>query len=222
MPNPESPRRKRRERSHHHHRRDHDRDQDYDRDRRASHTRSPRKSRAHATSSDSSTPALSAGALAKLNYQNQHAPRYSEITPKKTRQKRERVISEERYIAERSRKQHKRKKRRVVSGALLEEADGEKLRGLRGGTYRYEKDEDESFLKKRKRLCLSSSQIFPFCSRLTFLVSDMPWHFNLTFGYYYTSCSCALEKEQFEIFDPRIIIKFRSDWSIRIRHTYRC
>lgn len=54
---------------------------------------------------------------------------------------------------ERSRKQHKRKKRRVVSGALLEEAEGEKLRGLRGGTYNYEKDDkEEAFLKRRKRL----------------------------------------------------------------------
>lgn len=53
-------------------------------------------------------------------------------------------------MVERSRKQHKRKKRRVVSGALLEEGDSGRLRGLRGGD-RYE-DSDEARFKK-KRLC---------------------------------------------------------------------
>lgn len=67
-------------------------------------------------------------------------------------------MSDERYIVERSRdyeRREKTKKRRVVSGALLEEAEGEKLRGLRGGHYDYyEKDEkDDSFLKGKKKLC---------------------------------------------------------------------
>jgi glucan 1,3-beta-glucosidase len=148
MPPPDSPRRKPRERHHHHHH--------HHRHRRPSHSTSPRKSRGHATSSDSSTQALSAGALAKLNYLNQQSPREPEITPKKSRQKRERVVSNEKYVAERSMKHEKRKKRRVVSGALLEEAEGEKLRGLRGGAYNYyEKvDERDSFFKRNKRLCL--------------------------------------------------------------------
>lgn len=34
-------------------------------------------------------------------------------------------------------------------------------------------------------------------SWLTFLLSDMPWHFNLTIGYYNTGWNCGLQKEQF-------------------------
>ena len=186
MPPPDSPRRKPRERGHHHHHHHH---------RRSSHSGSPRKSRAHATSSDSSTQALSASALAKLNYQNQHPPRGPEVTPKKSRQKRERVVSDERYIVERTRKQHKPKKRRVVSGALLEEADGEKLRGLRGGTYYYEKDrKEDSLLKRRKRLCLLPLHTLR-PEMLTVLARDMPRHFAYTSGYYYTGCSCGRQKE---------------------------
>ena len=157
MPPPDSPQRKTRERGHYHHHRRHDHHH-----RRASHSGSPRKSRGHATSSDSGSHALSAGALAKLNYLNQNPPREPEATPKKIRQKRERKVYEERDVVERSRKQHKRKKRRVVSGALLEEAEGEKLRGLRGGTYNYEKDEaEEAFLRRRKRLCLLLASLVP-------------------------------------------------------------
>lgn len=138
----ESPRQKPRDRTHRH-------------DRRTQHGRSPRKSRAHATTSESSQP-LSADSLAKLNQLNQHATREQEVTPKKSRQKRERAIVNEKIVIERSRKEHKRKKRRVVSGALLEEADGEKLRALRRHD-KYEKDEDEEeadFLRRRKRLCM--------------------------------------------------------------------
>lgn len=61
---------------------------------------------------------------------------------------------DEQIVVERSRKQHKRKKRRVVSGALLEEGDGPKLRGIRGG-YRSEKGDysDDNVSRNRKRLC---------------------------------------------------------------------
>lgn len=184
MAPPDSPRRKTRERSHHHHHHRH-----YHHDRRASHSGSPRKSRGHATSSDSSSHALSAGALAKLNYLNQNPPSEPEITPK-SRQKRERGVYEERYIVERSRKQHKRKKRRVVSGALLEEAEGEKLRGLRGGTYNYEKnDKEEAFFKRRKRLCLLLDPTNPEVIKLTCLVRDWYCHLGLAPGYYHTSGS---------------------------------
>jgi glucan 1,3-beta-glucosidase len=64
-------------------------------------------------------------------------------------------VVDEKIVVERSRKQHKRKKRRVVSGALLEEGDGEKLRGLRGGA-RYEKEyrKEES---RKKKICGSPS-----------------------------------------------------------------
>ena len=63
---------------------------------------------------------------------------------------------DEKIVVERSRKQHKRKKRRVVSGALLEEGDSKRLRGLRGGYDRYEKDDyDNDTGKRKKRLCRS-------------------------------------------------------------------
>jgi glucan 1,3-beta-glucosidase len=127
-------------------------------ERRTTNTRSPQKSKAHAASSSgSSSQALSADALAKLDRLNQHA-RQLEVTPKKARWKREPEIIEEKYVVERSRRQHKRKKRRVVSGALLEEADSDRLRGIRGGYDKYEKDnEEDAFLKRRKRLCSSFS-----------------------------------------------------------------
>jgi glucan 1,3-beta-glucosidase len=57
-------------------------------------------------------------------------------------------------VVEKSRRQHKRKKRRVVSGALLEEGDSRRLKGLRGGEkyeeYKYEEYENG---KRKKRLC---------------------------------------------------------------------
>lgn len=53
-------------------------------------------------------------------------------------------------MVERSRKQHKRKKRRVVSGALLEEGDSGRLRGLRGGE-KYDSEDELRF--RKKRLC---------------------------------------------------------------------
>ena len=59
-------------------------------------------------------------------------------------------------MVERSRKQHKRKKRRVVSGALLEEGDSGRLKGIRGGE-KYADSEDEVRLRK-KRLCRFPSE----------------------------------------------------------------
>jgi len=55
-------------------------------------------------------------------------------------------------VIEKSRKQHKRKKRRVVSGALLEEGYSQKLKGLRGGDGYYEQ---EAGNKSKKKLCRS-------------------------------------------------------------------
>lgn len=72
---------------------------------------------------------------------------------------------DEKIVVERSRKQHKRKKRRVVSGALLEEGRSEKLRGLRGGA-RYEKDYDDGG-GRRKKFCRSILQRRP-NQRLTY------------------------------------------------------
>ncbi|RDL37190.1 (Trans)glycosidase [Venustampulla echinocandica] len=139
----ESPRRKTRERSHPHH------------ERRRSQPQSPKKPAHESTTSQSSSQALSADSLARLNLLNQHErarARAEETTPKKPRRKRHREVVDEKIVVERSRRQHKRKKRRVVSGALLEEGEGPRLKGLRGG--HKNNDEHSSGKKKKKqRLC---------------------------------------------------------------------
>jgi glucan 1,3-beta-glucosidase len=147
MAPPGSPRSKPRERGHHHHRRE----------RRRSHHDSPRRSRHEASASESGSQALSADTLAKLNLLNQHErSRPGEVTPKKARRKRHYEVTEAKMVVERPRRQHKRKKRRVVSGAMLEEGKSEKLRGLRGGASGYKEDRYEEELgdgKKKKQLC---------------------------------------------------------------------
>ncbi|RDW72130.1 hypothetical protein BP5796_08164 [Coleophoma crateriformis] len=144
----ESARSKPRERRHNH-------------DKRRSHSHTRRKSRAAAaatgTSSESSSQALSADSLAKLNQLNyQQSVRPQETTPKKPRRKRERrIVYDEEIEVHRPRKSEKRSKRRVVSGALLEEGSGEKVRGLRGGdksSYDDEYLEQEKGGGKKKRL----------------------------------------------------------------------
>ena len=138
----ESPRLRPRERAHHHDRR--------------SHGQSPRKSRDHATSSDSSSQDLSADSLAKLDQLNQYTAR-QEVTPKKERRKRHREVIDEKIVVERSRRQDKRRKRRVVSGALLEEGDGQRLTGRRGGI-RNEKEYEYNDGNRKKRLCTLPSR----------------------------------------------------------------
>jgi glucan 1,3-beta-glucosidase len=88
---------------------------------------------------------LSADALAKLNQLNQHDIRSAEVTPKKERRQRPREVVDERVVVEKSRKSHKRKKRRVVSGELLEEGEGARVRGLRGGVDRRERLREEDY-----------------------------------------------------------------------------
>ena len=133
----ESPRpRKHRERTHHH-------------AKRRTHSQSPQKPRHESSYSQSGSQLLSADALAKLNQLNQLPPRAQEVTPKKTRRKRDREVIAEKIVVEK-RRSHKRRKRRVVSGALLEEGDSQRLRGLRGG----EKNEEEYYVgERKKRLC---------------------------------------------------------------------
>jgi glucan 1,3-beta-glucosidase len=132
----ESPRPRPRERSHHHEKK------------RAS--RSHAKSRHESSSSQSGSQLLSANALARLDQLNhQQSVRAEEVAPKKTRRKRHREIVDEKLTVEKSQRRHKRKKRRVVSGALLEEGDGYRLRELRGGD-KYEEYDDG---KRKKRLC---------------------------------------------------------------------
>lgn len=116
-----------------------------------------RKHRAKASSSESSSQALSADALAKLDRLNRYPPKPAEVTPQKTRRKRHREIADEKVVVEQTRGQHKRKKRREVSGALLEEGEGKTLRGIRGGDKydRYEKaDYEVKNGKRKKRLCM--------------------------------------------------------------------
>ena len=60
-------------------------------------------------------------------------------------------MPDERFVVEK-RKAHKRKKRRVVSGAMLEEGDGPALRGLRGGE-RYNEKHEYNGGRRKKKLC---------------------------------------------------------------------
>ena len=121
-----------------------------DRDRRKSQARNPRRPRADASTSEATAHSLSVDALSKLDRLNQQAAS-REVTPKNAKRQRQREITDEKIVVERSRRQHKRKRRRVVSGALLEEGDSGRLNGLRGGNG-YDKSAEEVRLKK-KRLC---------------------------------------------------------------------
>lgn len=74
----------------------------------------------------------------------------------KTRRKeeRQRELIDEKIIINKSRKSQKRAKRRIVSGALLEEGNGEKLRGLRGlRGGKGGSSDDSDAPPNRKRLC---------------------------------------------------------------------
>ncbi|KAG9248042.1 beta-glucosidase 6 [Calycina marina] len=145
----ESPRPKPRERSHRHESR--------------KHGSSPRKHRSHATSEFSSQ-ALSADSLAKLNQLNQFSSRQEDIRPKRTRRKQNRDVVDEKIIVERSPRQHKRKKRRVVSGAILEEGNSRALRGIRGGAgyekEAYDDNSDNDAVGGRKKKILIGIGIF--------------------------------------------------------------
>ncbi|RFU32771.1 hypothetical protein B7463_g3530, partial [Scytalidium lignicola] len=142
--------------------RDRDRDRDRDRERRRAKRKhhssgAPRKPQPESITpsslSEPSSQALSADSLAKLNVLNREAAKRGEITAKKTRRRHHREVVNEKVVIEKARKPHKRKKSRLVSGALLEEGDGGKLRGLRGGVIeeknQYEVDDTS---KKRKRI----------------------------------------------------------------------
>ncbi|CAG8956506.1 hypothetical protein HYFRA_00003893 [Hymenoscyphus fraxineus] len=161
MPPPESPRRKRRES-----RETRERSRNPQRERRRrTDSESPRKSRHAATSSESSSQPLSANAIAQLNLINQYErseraerdrARAAETAPRKPRKKKRIEVVDERSGGDRdrSRKQHKRKKRRVVSGALLEEGDSRKLKGLRGGKGGYEDNSSDAGAKKKKKMLM--------------------------------------------------------------------
>jgi len=137
--------------------------------RRSETVPSPRKSESAPEESRRdrrSHPPLSAGALAQLGVQNTRSSprRASESRPHRAvgrRDSREaQQLLAERRIAERSRNHHKNRKRRVVSGAALEEGRG--IRGLRGGAVStdYSLGKDDLYhrprsKKNRKKLCES-------------------------------------------------------------------
>jgi glucan 1,3-beta-glucosidase len=125
------------------------RERNHQRERRRTHGEKSRRPRATVSSSESGTQDLSAASLAKLDQHNRRTIR-EESTPTKPRKKRPREIIDEKVFIERTRKQHK-KKRRVVSGALLEEGSSSKLKGLRGGD-NYDKDSNDGKWNK-KRIC---------------------------------------------------------------------
>ena len=168
----ESPRPKPRERTHH------------DRDRRKSHAQSPRKPRGHATTSEATSHSLSADALSKLDRLNQQTAS-RDVTPKKAKRNRQREVIDEKIVVERSRRQHKRKKRRVVSGALLEEGDSGRLRGLRGG-HRHEDYADDARFKK-KRLCRLHANGPN--SVLTCATRHLDWSWSCRCSDYHSRCS---------------------------------
>jgi glucan 1,3-beta-glucosidase len=123
-----------------------------------------RHSRENTPSSATSSQALSADSLAKLNLLNARTSREQEVRTKRTRRKREHeFVNEKPVVVERERRYRKERSRRVVSGALLEEGDGRRLRGIRGGDRyekggeRYEKEEDVG--KRKKRICKPESHL---------------------------------------------------------------
>lgn len=121
-----------------------------------------------------SSAALSAGALAQLDREYQRQKRRSERSERAER--RERVERPERsrrrnrdephavereHVVEKPRKQHNGKKKRVVSGAILEEGRARSgLRGGRGGSEdSFEKEDyyaEAKPKKSRKKLCKES------------------------------------------------------------------
>jgi glucan 1,3-beta-glucosidase len=144
--------------------------------RRLNPRKSEHRSRTEATDSYASE-GLSADSLAKLNQLNDRLTREQDALPGRPRQKgrgerqRERNRDAERdrqrrrerrreyeygddvIVVEKAKRSRKKHKRRVVSGALLEEGDGQRLRGLRGGDYNEKRRKSERPKKSKKKLC---------------------------------------------------------------------
>ncbi|KFY35050.1 hypothetical protein V494_06250 [Pseudogymnoascus sp. VKM F-4513 (FW-928)] len=110
------------------------------------------RSRDEPPTSQSSSQPLSADSLAKLNNLNKkEKSRKPEKKAPRPKQKRQRAAFNEKYEAigvDKSRRDKKRKKR-VVSGALLEEGDGNRLSYIRGGGYDKQAEADAAKRKKR-------------------------------------------------------------------------
>jgi glucan 1,3-beta-glucosidase len=122
-------------------------------DKRPRSYNSNKKPRAEALSSHTSSQALSADTLAKLNLLNEKALRKEELRAKTARIRPRDLIDEKLLATERSIKGYKRRrKRRVVSGSLLEEGEGRRLQRIRSENL---SDEDPSLRKQKKRICMS-------------------------------------------------------------------
>lgn len=115
-----------------------------------------RRTRARPASETSGSQALSADSLARLNLINQHeASKDSRRNAQRAKRKHNADISDERFIVEKSRQQKKKRNQRVVSGAMLEEGDGARLRGIRGGRGEYDEKRDyqDENASKKKKIC---------------------------------------------------------------------
>lgn len=143
---------------------------------------------------------------------------------------------EEIVVVEDDWRSHKRKKRRVVSGALLEEGDSVKLKGLRGGSRR-DRDREDRYSKyekqveepggwtKKKKLCE-----FEFCQdtrRNADSASNWRWNCICDCPHHCHCCCCGQPEKELEFFNnfgsepKRLSIQFESKWHIRIQHS-RC
>ncbi|KFY67883.1 hypothetical protein V497_00168 [Pseudogymnoascus sp. VKM F-4516 (FW-969)] len=111
------------------------------------------RSREEPPSSQSSSQPLSADSLAKLNQLNkkEKTRKPEKKRPERPRKKRQREAFNEKYeaIGVDKPRRDKKKKRRVVSGALLEEGDGNRLSYIRGGGYDPQVQADAKKRKKR-------------------------------------------------------------------------
>ncbi len=148
----ESPRPRPRDRAHH--------------DSRRPRTDNPnRRSRGATPSSQTSSQTLSVDSLAKLNLLNERTSREQEVRTKRTRRRREHeFINEKPLVVERERRHRRERNRRVVSGALLEEGNGRRLRSIRGGD-RYETGADVG--KRKKRICKHNRHLLDIYFELT-------------------------------------------------------
>lgn len=135
------------------------------------------------------------------------------------------TYTDDETVYEKPRKEPKGKKRRVVSGALLEEGEGElkqrrmfsgaglkndlrNLKGLRGGYAPTESsypekyiESDEDFRKRRKRICeFSNSRSKESTLRADNVFRDGNWHWHSNFDNYNSNCSEHQQKAHLKFF----------------------
>lgn len=178
------------------------------------------------------TAAETAARLQRLRKQNGILEQKPKLKPKPNApRKEERILkipntyTDDETIYEKPRKEPKGKKRRVVSGALLEEGEGElkqrrmfsgaelkndlrHLKGLRGGYAPTESsypdkyiESDEDFRKRRKRICeFSNSRSKESKLRADNVFRDGNWHWHSNFDNYNSNCSERQQKAHIKFF----------------------